>query len=158
MRIQRVPASRLDQPDAQARAPSRAPASLARKARLPRDRRSRNERLVRAVLDAYERRKPEEVRRLFSPEARIHVEEPVEAAGDYVGLDGALEWLGRVEVLKGPGVRTTVHDILSSPEHVVVLYDLHPGTGGRALRRVGVCHVSRNLIRDLTITAGPTND
>jgi len=96
------------------------------------------------------------VRRLFSPSARIHVEAPCEAAGDYVGLDGALEWLGRVEAEKGPNVRMTLHDVLASSTHVVVLYDLHAGDGSTA-RRVGVYHVSRNLIRDLTITAGPTN-
>jgi hypothetical protein len=50
-----------------------------------------------------------------------------------------------------------VHDVLASATHVVVLYDLREGDGS-AGRRVGVYHVSRNLIRDLTITAGPTND
>ena len=156
MRIQRVPASRMDQPETQARRQSRAPASRARTGRVPRDPRTRNERIVRAVLDAYQRRQPDEVRRLFSPSARIHVEAPLEAAGDYVGLDGALEWLGRVEAEKGPNVRMTVHDVLASATHVVVLYDVHADDRS-TVRRVGVYHVSRNLIRDLTITAGPTN-
>jgi hypothetical protein len=154
MRIQRVPASRLDQP--------RAPVPLGKRStpgiRVPGDRPGRNERLVRAVLDAYQRRQPEEVRRLFSPAAHIHVEAPCEAAGDYVGVDGALEWLGRVEEELGPNVHMTVHDVLASPTHVVVLYDVFTAGKDTPLRRVGVYHVSRNRIRDLTITAGPTND
>ena len=157
MRIQRVPASRMDQPEAQARSRPRAVRPRGRPGRVPRDPRTRNERLVRAVLDAYQRRQPDDVRRLFSPSARIHVEAPLEAAGDYTGLDGALEWLGRVEAEKGPDVRMDVHDVAASATHVVVLYDLHAGNGSPG-RRVGVYHVSRNLIRDLTITAGASND
>lgn len=158
MRIQRVPASRLDQPERRARRRSRASNARVTAARGPRDRRSRNEWVVRALLAAYERRQPEEVRQLFSPAARIHVEPPSEAAGDYLGLDGAVEWLRRVEADLGPGVRMSVHDLLASATHVVVLYDLHPARGTRPLRRVGVYHVSRDRIRDLTITAGPSND
>jgi hypothetical protein len=157
MRIERVPASRMDQPESKVRKRSRGAGARARTGRAPRDPRTRNERLVRAVLDAYQRRQPDEVRRLFSPSARIHVEAPLEAAGDYVGLDGAVEWLRRVEAEKGPNLRITVHDVAASATHVVVLYDLYAGNG-RLGRRVGVYHVSRNLIRDLTITAGPTND
>ena len=130
MRIQRVPASRMDQPEAQVSTGR----SLSSRGGAPRDRRARNARVVGAVLEAYSRRKPEEVRRLFSPSARIHVEPPCEGAGDYDGLDGALEWLGRVEREKGPNIRMTVHDLLASPDHVVVLYDVHGGDSYRARR------------------------
>jgi ketosteroid isomerase-like protein len=152
MRIQQVPASRLDRPEA----PARTGRPRTSSGRAPRDRRTRNERVVRAVLDAYARRQPGEVRTLFSPDAHIHVEPPVEAPGDYVGLDGALEWLGRVEAAYGADLRMTVHDVLASTNHVVVLYELNT-SAGRPARRVGVYHVSRGRIHDLTVTAGPEN-
>ena len=155
MRIQRVPASRLDDPE-----PSRRRSAARRSSRGatggPRDARSRNERVVRNGLGAYERRDPGAVRQLFSPSTRIHVEEPVEAAGDYTGLDGAVQWLLAVEQEYGPGMQLATHDVLATSQHVVVLYEVRSARENvTPLRRVAVYHVRRGRIQDLTITAGP---
>lgn len=100
--------------------------------------------VVNAVYEAMAAGDQSALERLHHPDVVLHVSGTGPHAGDYVGRDevlGVAAAAGRRA--GGDGATTTVHDVLWSPEHVVVLLSVTVERDGDALeqRIVQVVHV-----------------
>ena len=80
----------------------------------------------------------------------LHVSGSGDHAGDYVGRDAVLQ-VGRGDGDGPDGVTTAVHDILWSPEHVVVLLQVRFARDGEPLTQniVQVVHVADGQITEI---------
>lgn len=85
---------------------------------------------------------------LHHPDVVLHVSGHGTHAGDIVGRDAVL---GMGAAAAGGTTTTSVHDILSSPEHVVVLLQVDLERDGERLSQniVQVVHVEQGLITEI---------
>jgi len=118
----------------------------------------RNERLVRAYLDAFVRRDLEAARAFCAPDIRMQAAEPDGTPGEALGFDEAMAFsLRRIEAL-GLSVRYEVVDTLSDGDRVALLFaPVDPEAVLPAEpQRMVVYTIRDGLIRSLRVYEGPT--
>jgi ketosteroid isomerase-like protein len=118
----------------------------------------RNERLVRAYVDAVVRRDFEAARVLCAPDMRMQATEPDGTSAEVEGFDETLAFSMRRVRAFGLSVRYQVVDSLSAGDRVALLFAPTQAEDGRpvAPQRVAVYTVKNGLIRSLRVYDGPT--
>lgn len=147
MRIRRVPRAWLDDP---ASIPARSPGGTP-------DRRLSNETIVRSVLDAYGRQDTELLRRLVAPDAQLHIAEPCEGPGRFVGADSVAERFARAPELLGTDATIHINDVLASDSHAAVLFEVRDrDSRGSISQRVALYRLSRGRIKEIRVHQEPS--
>ncbi len=150
MRIRKVPRAWLDDPGSLA-------AGRTRPRGRPRAVTARNERIVRTVLEAFQRQDTETLRQLVAPDAHLHIAEPCEGPGDFVGADGVTERFARSPELLGPDATVHINDVLASDSHAAVLFEVRDlGTIGSRAQRVAVYRLARGRIKEIRVHQEPS--
>jgi ketosteroid isomerase-like protein len=90
----------------------------------------------------------------FTEDATLHMPGTSPVAGDYVGVDNALGFFGKLFQLTNGTYRSVLHDVVANDEHIVAL---HTATGDRegrpalAMHEALVCHVRDGKVAELWI-------
>jgi ketosteroid isomerase-like protein len=99
-----------------------------------------NEELLRSFYGAFARRDIDAVRGLLTDDAVFHQPGRNPTSGDYQGVNGVLELVGKLQQLTGGTFRAEAHDLLGSDDHGVALLHVTAERDGRHLD-VTVVHV-----------------
>jgi uncharacterized protein len=100
-----------------------------------------NEDLVRAASAAFGRGDLAALQNQFFAENIVwHVAGTGPLAGDYEGVAQVIGQLGKISELSGGTVRPELHDVLSSPDHTVVLATISAERGGKQFQ-LNLVHV-----------------
>ncbi|MDQ3554623.1 MAG: nuclear transport factor 2 family protein [Chloroflexota bacterium] len=117
----------------------------------------RNETIVRTVLEAFRQDDTDTLRQFVAPDARLHVAEPCEGPGDFLGAQGVTERFARSAELLGPDATIHINDVLASDSHAAVLFEVRDrGTMGSCARRVAVYRLSRGRIMEIRVHQEPS--
>jgi len=150
MRIRKVPRAWLDDPG-----------SIATGRPGPRDRprvgAARNETIVRKVLEAFQQDDADTLRQFVAADARLHIAEPCEGPGDFLGATGVTERFARSA--ESLGTDTTIHieDVLASDSHAAVLFEVRDrGARGSCAQRVAVYRLSEGRITEIRVHQEPS--
>jgi ketosteroid isomerase-like protein len=69
----------------------------------------------------------------FAKDIKWHVSGGSSLAGDYDGIDGVMEFFGKLMQGSGGTFRLSVHDVLANDEHGAALLEAHAEREGRTL-------------------------
>ncbi|MDQ3493423.1 MAG: nuclear transport factor 2 family protein [Chloroflexota bacterium] len=117
---------------------------------------ARNETIVRTVLDAFERRDSETLRQLVAPDARLHIAEPCEGPGDFVGAERVAQRFALSSELLGADATVHINDVLASDSHAAVLFEVRDrGTRGSCAQRVAVYRLAGGRIKEIRVHQEP---
>ena len=117
----------------------------------------RNERLVRAYIDAVARRDFEAARLLCAPDMRMQATEPDGTSGDVTGFDEVLAFSMRRLKALGLSLRYQPVESLSDGDRVALVFAPTADEAGRivAPHRVAVYVVEDGLIQSFRVYEGP---
>ena len=104
-----------------------------------------NEDLVREGFAAFGRGDMDALPKYWTDDIRFHVPGRHPAAGDYQGIEQALQFHARMAELSRGTVSTEVNDVLANDERVVVLLTAR---GERAVKQMNVSNVTVYNFRD----------
>jgi len=150
MRVRKVPRAWLDDPG-----------SISNGDPGQRGRRSvgaaRNETIVRKVLEAFHQDDADTLRQLVAPDARLHIAEPCEGPGDFLGATGVTERFARSAELLGTDTTIHIEDVLASDSHATVLFEVRDrGARGSCAQRVAVYRLSEGRINEIRVHQEPS--
>ncbi|MGI8480035.1 MAG: nuclear transport factor 2 family protein [Gaiellaceae bacterium] len=104
--------------------------------------------VVRAWFDAFERSDLEAAGQLIAKDGVLHVRQPIELAGDYVGLDAFLEFYRAKRARAGDGFAYRVEEFLAGDSSAAAILTLSSGTGGgyREWKQVAIYRIDDGRI------------
>jgi limonene-1,2-epoxide hydrolase len=150
MRIHKVPRAWLDDPGSIA---TGRPGPRGR----PRVGAARNETIVRKVLEAFQQDDADTLRQLVAADARLHIAEPCEGPGDFLGAPDVAERFARSAELLGPDAKIHIDDVLASDSHAAVLFEVQDrGARGSCAQRVAVYRLSEGRMTEIRVHQEPS--
>jgi ketosteroid isomerase-like protein len=110
--------------------------------------------VVRGFFEALARWDLEGAKSRMAPDVRIHFGGNHRFTGEVRGPEAWFELAGRVRELTGGTLRHKIHDVTSSPDHVVVLAPSSAERDGETFRwnRIYVYHLREDAIAEVWIT------
>ena len=98
--------------------------------------------VVRRAYEAFSRGDMDALRtEAFAPDVQWHQGGKSQISGDYSGVDAVLNFFQKLFQLTDGTFRATVHDLLASDQHVVVLGTIEGQRGGRSVSNGNYCQV-----------------
>ena len=110
-----------------------------------------NGRLVGELYAAFARGDLEALRKGLADDIAWHVQGSSLVSGHFHGTDAVFAYLGRLGELTGGSLTVSVHDLLASEDHVVVLQTENANLAGKSasLDYVAVWHVRGGLATEV---------
>ena len=92
-----------------------------------------NGELIRSGYEAFSKGDMDTIARIFAPDIRWHISGRNQVAGTYSGQEETFALFGRLMELTGGTFSVSVHDLLASDDHVVVLAKESASRDGKSL-------------------------
>lgn len=107
--------------------------------------------VVRAWFDAFERSNLEAAGELLATDGVLHVRQPIELAGDYVGLDAFLDFYRAKRARAGDGFSYRIEEFLAGDSSAAAILTLSSATGGdyREWKQVAIYRIDDGRIVEM---------